>query len=68
MDKLRRERGVLKRKPLWILPAFLGGDRELASSRLGSRNCSPSKRTPLFPLLLFLHSQWLVRVLSGDTE
>lgn len=44
--ELRGEGGVLRRKPLRILPAFLGGDRDLASNRLGSRNRWLSKRTP----------------------
>lgn len=40
VETAHREGGVLRRKPLWILPAFLGGDKELASSGMASRNLS----------------------------
>lgn len=40
------EGGLIRRKSLWILPAFLGGDKELASSAMASRNLSGD---PLFP-------------------
>lgn len=57
VETAHREGGVLRRKPLWILPAFLGGDKELASSGMASRNLSRTLCCLPTPSLLFPRSQ-----------